>query len=111
RITATALRDSGSAEAKVLDCFCAILGTVAADVALEFAAWEGVYLAGGILPRMKDFFTASRFRQHFDHHPQFSDRLRQIPTVVITEGSLGLLGAAQYLQQHYLHGFERRQSI
>lgn len=98
-ITAAALRDGRSVEAQVLNTFCGILGTVAADVTLELAAWGGVYLAGGILPRIVDFFAASPFRERFESHPQFAEHLRPVATAVIVQDSLGLLGAAQYLQQ------------
>lgn len=98
-LTAAALRDESSDEAKVLTCFCAVLGTVVADVALGFAAWGGVYLAGGILPRIVDFVVRSPFRERFENHPQFAEHLKPIPTVLVTEDSLGLLGAGHCLQQ------------
>lgn len=97
-ITAAALQDEAGDAAAVLRSFCGILGTVAADVALGFAAWSGVYLAGGILPRIADFVSSSPFRKRFETHPQFSEYLSPIPTALITQDNLGLLGAAYCLQ-------------
>ena len=45
--------------------FCAMLGTVAGNLALTLGARGGVYIAGGIVPRFLDFFAQSRFRARF----------------------------------------------
>jgi glucokinase len=49
-----------------LELFCAMLGTIAGNVALTFAARGGVYIAGGIAPRIKDFLARSEFRARFE---------------------------------------------
>lgn len=98
-ITAAALQDGAGDAAKVVNAFCGILGTVAADVALGLSAWGGVYLAGGILPRIAELVVKSPFRERFETHPQFANYLKPIPTALITQDSLGLLGAAYCLQQ------------
>ena len=65
--------------------FCAMLGSVAGDLALMFCARGGVFIAGGILPRMLPFFLNSRFRQCFEAKGRFRDYLGEIPVWVITE--------------------------
>ncbi|MGQ9426109.1 glucokinase [Gilvimarinus sp. F26214L] len=100
-ITRRALEDGACRSARVLNCFCAILGSVAADVALDLGATSRVFLAGGILPRIQDFLIASPFRQRFEDHPQFSAWLEPVETVLIIEKRLGLLGAARRLQAEY----------
>lgn len=69
---------------QVLDAFCAILGTVAADVALMLGALGGIYIGSGIVPRLGDFFDRSMFRQRFEDKGRFSPYLAQIPTYLIT---------------------------
>lgn len=98
-ITTAALADEQSLAAKVLNRFCAVLGTVAADVALDLGTRGTVYLAGGILPRIADYFAASPFRSRFEDHLWFSHYLLDIDTVLITEQRLGLIGAAYPLQR------------
>ena len=54
--------------------FCAMLGTVAGNLALTLGAAGGVYIAGGIVPRLGDFFARSAFRQSIVK----TGRLRQL---------------------------------
>ena len=45
--------------------FCAMLGTVAGNLALTLGARGGVFIAGGIVPRLGKYFVDSRFRERF----------------------------------------------
>lgn len=83
---------------KTLDSFCAILGSCAGDFALQSGARGGVFLAGGILPRIQDFFLQSRFREKFEAKARFRDYVHDIPTVLIVAGEPGLIGAAATLK-------------
>ena len=74
--------------------FCALLGTVAGDLALTLGATGGVYIAGGILLRFKDAFTSSGFRERFESKGRFKTLLAKIPTRLILEESPALLGLA-----------------
>jgi len=95
---------SGSARAgdkiaiQTLERFCAILGAVAGDFALSYGARGGVYVAGGIAPRMLDVLQASAFRSRFEDKGRFRDYVAAIPTRVVTHPYLALLGAAHFLQ-------------
>ena len=64
--------------------FFRFLGTVAADAALFYGAEGGVYIAGGIVPRMTDALDASGFRGRFETKGRFSGYLSAIPTFVVT---------------------------
>lgn len=75
--------------------FCAILGAVAGDLALSFGAMGGVYIAGGIPPRILDLLDASAFRARFEDKGRFKDYLARIPTKVIVHPHAALVGAAQ----------------
>jgi glucokinase len=67
-----------------LDAFCSMLGTAAANVALTLGASGGVYIGGGIVPRLGSRFDASGFRTRFEAKGRFSAYLAQIPTYLIT---------------------------
>ncbi len=94
-ITETALKDPESPCGATLARFCAILGAVAGDIALTTGARGGVYIAGGIAPRILDFLKASPFRRRFERKGRFKDYMADIPTWVITHKHAALLGAAR----------------
>jgi glucokinase len=86
------------AEAAVAQFF-AILGAYAGNLALTFSAFGGVYIAGGIVPRLLSVLNHSDFRARFEEKGRFKDFNARIPTYVITAEQPGLLGAAVYLKQ------------
>jgi glucokinase len=94
-ITREALADWDSHCGATLARFCAILGAVAGDIALTTGAKGGVYIAGGIAPRILDFLKASPFRRRFERKGRFKDYMADIPTWVITHKHAALLGAAR----------------
>ena len=97
-ITARALARACPYCVEALDLFCALLGTVAGDLALTLGARGGVYLGGGILPRLGSFFAQSRFRSRFEDKGRFSSYLARIPTFVIDAPYAALRGAAAALK-------------
>lgn len=94
-ITDTALRDPNSPCGATLARFCAILGAVAGDIALTTGARGGVYIAGGIAPRILPFLKASPFRERFERKGRFQPYMAAIPTKVILHKHAALLGAAR----------------
>jgi glucokinase len=81
----------------VLDRFCAILGSVAGDLALAYGAKAGVYISGGIAPAIIDILAASDFRRRFEAKGRMSDYLKSIGTLVVTQPHAALIGAASLL--------------
>ncbi len=77
-----------------LDVFCAMLGTVAANLALTLGARGGVYLVGGIIPRFIDYFKTSPFRSRFENKGRFNAYLAAIPVYIVLSRYPGLSGAA-----------------
>jgi glucokinase len=77
--------------------FCAMLGTVAGNLALTLGAQGGVYLAGGIVPRLGDRFIESGFRQRFEAKGRLSAYMAAIPTFVVTHPLPAFLGCAAVL--------------
>ena len=95
QITTEALENPNSHCGATLARFCAILGAVAGDIALTTGARGGVYIAGGIAPRILPFLKASPFRERFERKGRFQDYMAAIPTHVILHKHAALLGAAR----------------
>lgn len=89
---AVARRDALCAE--TLSRFCGIYGAAAGDFALSFGAVGGVYLGGGIPPRIVEPLRRSPFRERFEAKGRFRDYVAAIPTCVITHPHPALVGAA-----------------
>lgn len=86
-------RDPWSREA--LDLFCAFLGTVAGNLALTLGARGGIFIGGGIVPRMGKVFERTAFGQRFKAKGRFAGFLTDVPVYVIQSGqSPALRGAA-----------------
>lgn len=82
-VTVAARAAPGSLAGRTVAMFCDFLGTVAADAALAYAAEGGVYVAGGIVPKLGAAFAASGFRARFETKGRFSDWLRRVPTFTV----------------------------
>ena len=103
-ITRAALADPRSACGATLARFCALLGGVAGDIALTTGARGGVYIAGGIAPRILDFLKASPFRERFERKGRFQDYMAAIPTHVILHKHAALLGAGRVAFEDFRQG-------
>ena len=84
---------------EALDRFCEILGSVAGDIALTCGARGGVYVSGGIAPRLADRLASGGFRRRFEDKGRLSDYTRDIPTYLIVHPYAALVGAARVLEQ------------
>jgi len=100
-ITTLALKNADEYSIQTLEMFCAILGSFAGDLAVTFNATGGVYLAGGILPKIQDFFLKSPFRKRFEDKGRL-DFVKNIPTYQILEAQPALIGAAAKTQGKFL---------
>jgi glucokinase len=92
---ATAGEDGTCREA--LEIFCALLGDFAGDFALTLGARGGVYIGGGIVPHLGDFFARSAFRKRFEDKGRLSSYVAAIPCYVISADYPALIGAAACL--------------
>jgi glucokinase len=79
---------------RALELFCEIFGAQAGNLALTVVATGGVYLAGGIAPRIAQRLGAGSFLRAFRDKGRLSDLLSRVPVHVIMNPSVGLLGAA-----------------
>lgn len=85
---------------KALTMFCSFLGNVAGNVALLLGARAGLYIGGGIVPRLADWFDRSPFRSRFEAKGRFAGYLQQIPTYVVQASTPpALIGAARALDE------------
>ncbi|MGX4641530.1 glucokinase [Massilia sp. SYSU DXS3249] len=84
---------------QVLDVFCGMLGTVAGNLAVTLGAQGGVYIGGGIVPRLGERFAASPFRRRFEQKGRFQSYLAAVPTYVITAEYPAFLGVSAILSE------------
>jgi glucokinase len=85
---------------KTLSLFVELYGALAGNLALQFLAKGGVYLGGGIVPRILPLLEQGSFMQAFLEKGRFKSFLTQIPVKVILNDRSALLGAAQYAFTH-----------
>jgi glucokinase len=83
--------------AETLQAFCAMLGTVAGNLAVTLGAFGGIYIGGGIVPRLGTTFDQSAFRSRFEEKGRFSDYVKGIPSFVITAQHATFVGASAIL--------------
>lgn len=93
---AIASADEHAVEAVAM--FCAMLGTVAGNLALTLGSTGGVYVAGGIAPKLGERFLNSDFRERFEAKGRFRDYLSPIPTYLVTHPTPAFLGLRSMLE-------------
>ncbi len=96
-ITRRALDGSCPVCLDTIEVFCAMLGTAAANLAVTLGAFGGIYIGGGIVPRLGAHFDHSPFRARFEDKGRFSRYLAAIPTFVITDTQATMIGASAIL--------------
>ena len=99
-IVARGLGGGDALSLEAIDCFCGMLGTVAANLAVTLGARGGIYIGGGVVPHLGPYFVASPFRTRFERKGRFSDFTARIPTWVITAPYPALQGASAILADH-----------
>jgi len=81
---------------KTLDMFIAILGSATGNLALKVMSTGGLYIGGGIPPRILNVLDSDNFRSHFQSKGRLSTHLEKMPVHVITNPKAALLGAAAH---------------
>ena len=85
--------------AESVDVFCGILGTFAGNIAVTLGALGGIYIGGGVVPRLGEFFERSSFRKRFEAKGRFEAYLQNVPTYVITAEYPAFLGVSAILAE------------
>ena len=98
QITDLAIRGGDPHCREALDMFAEMLGTVAGDLALILGAKGGIYIAGGIVPRLGSGFPAVRFRARFDDRGRLRPYVADIPSFVIRHPFPAFVGLAALLR-------------
>ena len=83
-----------------LNLFCSVLGGLGGNLALTFLATGGVFIAGGITPRILSVIQNGVFREAFEAKGRFQPLVAKIPAFVVTHKDVGILGAATYARRH-----------
>jgi glucokinase len=103
-ISQAALDDQAEIAVATLDLFVSILGSEAGNLALKVMATGGMYLGGGIPPRILPFLKKAEFFHSFQNKGRFSNLLANVPVHIILNPEVALIGAAR-------HGLEQRHLI
>ncbi|HET6431562.1 glucokinase [Dyella sp.] len=100
-VTRSALDRSDPAAVEALDVFCGLLGSFVGDLVLLYGARGGVFLAGGILPQIRELLLKSTFAERFFNKGVMRAYLQQVPVRLMEHGQHGVIGAAGlYLDGH-----------
>ncbi|RYF05438.1 MAG: glucokinase, partial [Oxalobacteraceae bacterium] len=95
-----ALEEKDALCIETLECFCGMLGSAAANLAVTLGAFGGIFIGGGIVPRLKEWFKTSPFRTRFESKGRFTDYIADIPTFVISTPHVAFDGVATILSEH-----------
>ncbi|MFG6428358.1 glucokinase [Roseateles sp. LYH14W] len=96
-ITQRALEENDPLCLETLEVFCELLGTCAANLAVTLGSLGGIYIGGGIVPRLGGWFDRSPFRARFEDKGRFREYVSAIPTFVITAEHATFKGASAIL--------------
>ncbi|MBS0628690.1 MAG: glucokinase [Verrucomicrobia bacterium] len=99
-ITEMGMKSACPACEKALDMFASIYGAEAANLALKMLAVGGVYIGGGIAPKILNELKEGGFMKRFIQKGRFTSLLLGIPVKVILNENTALLGAAHYAREH-----------
>lgn len=99
-IAAAAQNGADAHALETLRTFCALLGSLAGDLALTFGA-DAVYLAGGIPAQIRPFLLDSDFAARFRNKGVLGEVLGRVPVWLVDHGQLGLVGAAAWYHERH----------
>lgn len=89
-----------------VDLFCRMFGTFTSNFAVLINSFGGIYIGGGIIPKILDYFVKSEFRARFEAKGRYRPFLEKMPIFVITHEFPAFLGASYaldtYLNKSYI---------
>ena len=103
-ITQAGLTGTAPIATAALDLFVAIYGAEAGNLALKLMALGGVYVGGGIAPRILAKLRDGGFREAFLAKGRFRALLTDVPVRIVIDDRAGLFGAAQHAETHGIGG-------
>jgi glucokinase len=84
---------------ETIETFCCMLGTIAGNLGVTLGCTGGIYIGGGIVPRLGAYFDQSGFRTRFEAKGRFRAYLGAIPTYVITADYPAFVGVSAILTE------------
>ena len=96
-IVERAMSGSDSRCLEVMEIFCGVLGSFAGNLAMTLNPQGGVYIGGGIIPRIAKLLKDSSFRTRFEGKGRLSSFIKNVPTYLILADHTALTGAASLL--------------
>ncbi len=100
-ISASAINASCVVCSEVMELFCKNLGVIAGNLAVTLGSSGGIYIAGGIVPHLGDYFGNSEFLHWLHFKGRFSEFVKEMPVWLVTGGEPALFGAYQSLKPSY----------
>ncbi|HEX7368999.1 MAG TPA: glucokinase [Rhodanobacteraceae bacterium] len=110
-VTAAACAGDDIDAVETVDIFCAVLGSFVGNLAMTFMAEGGVFLAGGVLPEIRKLLEHSRFVERFLDKGGMREFLLRVPVRLIEHGRHGVLGAAHWYLERYMHDVPHRHAM
>jgi len=101
-ISTAAINGKDKIAVEALSVFCRVLGSIAGNLAMITGAKGGVYIAGGIVPRIINFIDNSECRSQFEDKGRFESYVKQIPLRILLKDQPGLHGAMQKIKLNEL---------
>lgn len=98
-ITQAGLQGSCATCRATIDMFCAMLGTVAGNLALTFGAKGGIFVAGGIVHHVSGYLAGSEFRASFEQKGRFRKYLEPIPVYLVLDENVAFVGLRNVAEQ------------
>ena len=95
-ITTTAMAGKDEACVRTLELFVSLYGAEAGNLALKFLATGGVYIGGGIAPKILPELQQATFIDSFTNKGRFSALMKSLPVYVVLNESAALYGAAHF---------------
>lgn len=96
-VSTKGMADEDSLCREALETFCNMLGSVAGDKALSLGAKGGVFLGGGIIPKIAKFIPQTRFEERYRHKGPMTDYVSAIPVNMILNDTAALVGTAAWI--------------
>jgi glucokinase len=110
-VTAAACAGSDADAVETVEMFCGVLGSFVGDLAMAFMSDGGVYLAGGVLPKVRELLKHSRFGQRFLNKGGMRKFLQRVPVRLIEHGRHGVTGAAFWYLEKHMHSPAQRRAL
>lgn len=85
---------------KVMELFCRIYGAEAGNLALKTLPLGGVYIAGGIAPKIRSALESGKFMEGFLDKGRMTHAIEHLPVRIVDDPEAPLLGAAHYASKH-----------